>query len=365
MLQVVRPAAGGIRRHVIQLAAGLPERGWTVEVAAPPGFALEDAALPHPPPVHLIPIGSRLNPGEDLRAASILRRLGGRCDVGHAHGLRAAWVASLAFGRRKPWLFTAHNLAPPAGLAARIAVRTALGRAAAVVAVSRAAALSLAPLGMPPSRVHVIPNGVDVRRFARGPDRREACRALGVPESAPLVAALGRLSWEKGFDVLIAAAPRILRACPDARIVVAGTGPAEAELRAAAATADAAGRILLPGWLPDASVLLASADVAVVPSREEGQGIAALEAMGAGAPVVASRTGGLPETVVDGETGFLVKPGDPAALADAVLRVLSDEALGARMGQAGRRRAESEFNLDLMLDSLAALYSRLAPSTTA
>ena len=172
----------------------------------------------------------------------------------------------------------------------------------------------------------------------------EMRRRLGVPADATLVAAVGRLIEVKGLHVLAEAAERILAGRPKVHVAIAGYGPMRARIEEIVARSSARDRVHLAGTLEHGEVaqLLAESDLFVNPGvvdsrgRAEGLGITTLEAMASGLAVVGSRVGGIPETMVDGVTGLLVPPGDVGALAGAVGRLLDDEAMRRRMGEAGR-----------------------------
>jgi glycosyltransferase involved in cell wall biosynthesis len=166
---------------------------------------------------------------------------------------------------------------------------------------------------------------------------------------APIVGFAGRLVPIKGVDVLLRAAA----ALPGVRLEIAGDGPERARLEAMSVDAT------FLGWRPTIDDALGRWDIFALPSREEAFGIAALEAMAAGLPVVASRVGGLPELVRSGLTGLLVRPDDPAALAGALAELVSDPSRRAAMGQAGRDRAATDFSVARMVAATAALYEEL------
>ncbi len=205
----------------------------------------------------------------------------------------------------------------------------------------------------------VIPSGVDLETIrARAPAREEARRRLGVADDSLLVVGVGRLVPIKGFDVLVRALPAIARAAPAARLTLVGDGPDRAALVTEARALGVANRLELAGAHTEVAPFLAAADLLVAPSRNEGQGKSLVEAMALGLPVVAARVGGIPAVVEDGETGRLVPPDDPPALAGAVTQLLADPELRRRMGAAGRRRAE-QFSLRVMEARLLSLYSEL------
>jgi glycosyltransferase involved in cell wall biosynthesis len=212
--------------------------------------------------------------------------------------------------------------------------------------------------------ISIIPSGVDVERFAPSTVARvETRRSLGIPAEAFLVGVVARLEAEKGHRHLIAAWPAIAEALPDAWLLIGGTGSLADALRSQAAGLSAAERVIF-SWPPDdVPAMTAALDLAVLPSLREAQGVALLEAMASGTPVVASAVGGIPETVRDGIDGLLVSPADPDALAASVIRLAHDRTLRARLADAGRRRVEETFRLDASVSRMETIYvDALAPA---
>jgi glycogen synthase len=210
-----------------------------------------------------------------------------------------------------------------------------------------------------PEKLDEIPNGVDAARWAVPADRVAAARARWAP-SGPLVAYGGRLVHEKGVQDLLAAVPALRRRHPGLRVVVAGTGPAADDLRAQARTLRLGGTVTFAGFIPDGDLaaLVAAADAAVVPSRYEPFGLVALEAAAAGTPVAVADVGGLAEIVADGRTGLRFPPADPAALADAVDRLLADPALGRRLVTAARADLAARYTWPVVADRTVSTYER-------
>lgn len=205
----------------------------------------------------------------------------------------------------------------------------------------------------------VIPSGVDLEAVRRDAPPYEAARGrLGVDPECCLIVGLGRLVPVKGFQTLVKALPLILSVVPSARLLLVGDGPLRADLVAKAQALGVGDRLEMAGAQLDPAPFLAAADLVVAPSLNEGMGRVLVEAMALGRPVVATRVGGIPAVVVEGETGSLVPPDDPPALARAVSELLKDPGLRQRMGEAGRRRAE-QFSLAVMESRLVDLYRGL------
>jgi len=214
--------------------------------------------------------------------------------------------------------------------------------------------------GLRDDRLVTVPNAIDVPPRPDAVGVAAARRALGVEPARPLAVAVGRLSPEKGHQVLLDAMPSVLREVPGAVLLLAGDGPEEARLRHRARPLGDAVRFL--GYRRDVADVYAAADVVVLPSLSEGLPNAALEGMAHGRPVVASAVGGVPEVVMDGVTGRLVPAGEPGALARALACALSDGALRAAWGSAGRDRVERCFSAPARAARLARLYTDLASS---
>ena len=230
------------------------------------------------------------------------------------------------------------------------------GNVARFVAVSEAVKDGLTRGGVGASRITVIPNGVDLAAL-----RSTATGALSVTlhEAGRRVGFVGRLERVKGCEAFVRAAALLAADHPDVRFVIAGTGSRARALRALAAELGMAGRVEFVGYVESVGPLLAALDVLVVPSLSEASGLAAMEALALGVPVVASRVGGLPEVVADGGTGLLVPPGDVAAIAGAVTRLLDDPAMARSLAAAGARRVEERFALDQMVEGYLRLYREL------
>jgi glycosyltransferase involved in cell wall biosynthesis len=214
--------------------------------------------------------------------------------------------------------------------------------------------------GVSPSRIEVLPLGIDTAALRDPPvDRRGWRRANGVPEGAPVVVNVARLVRSKNLDLFLEVASRVAPHLPEALFLLVGGGPDEERLRGEAARLGVADRVRFLGVRGDVVEILRSSDLFLSTSDYEGFGLAILEASAAGLPVVSTRVGGVEEVVEAGETALLVPPGSAGAAASAVLELLLDPERRLRMGAAGRLRARERFDAVQMARGYEALYTRL------
>lgn len=209
--------------------------------------------------------------------------------------------------------------------------------------------------GIPSHRLRVIPNAVP----APVPAGHDVRAELGIPASAPVVVTVCQLRPEKAVEVLVEAAALLRDGRPELRVLVAGEGAERVRLESLIEELGLADTVLLLGTRRDVPDILVAADVAVCCSDFEGTPLSVMEYMGAGKPVVATRVGGLPEVVQDGVHGFLIPPRDPVGLADALARLLEDEPLRRRLGEAARVRQQTTFDLDAAVRRIEELYDQL------
>jgi glycosyltransferase involved in cell wall biosynthesis len=274
-------------------------------------------------------------------------------------GARAAWRAGTPAA-----VATVHSsrVRSPSDVAALASLTPLFNR---LIVPSEAIAAKVRREGRGAAPVSVIPNGVDLDRFAtpraageRAEARATTRAALGVAVDAFLVGVVARLEPEKGHRHLLAAWPEIAEAVPNAWLLVVGDGSLTLSLHAQARAlpADAARRVAFAGARDDVPALTRALDLAVLPSLREAQGIALLEAMAARLPVVASAVGGIPEMVRHDVEGLLVPSADPDAMSAAVRRLAGDPALRQRLGNAGRRRAAARYAIGSAVSRIEAVY---------
>ncbi|MGH2370897.1 MAG: glycosyltransferase family 4 protein, partial [Chloroflexota bacterium] len=262
-----------------------------------------------------------------------------------------------------------HGYFSPAKTRAFLEIERALARASTrIIALGDVQRQELLEYGVgAPAKVVSIPLGFELSPFLQAEKTRGRLRAeLGLagsnPASTPLLGMIGRLVPIKRVDIFLAAAARILAAAPDARFVLVGDGELRGELEALAARPPLAGHVHFLGWRGPADLpgLFADLDAVVLTSDNEGMPTTIIEAMAAARPVVATDVGGVRSLVTDGETGLLVPPGDPAAVADACLRLLRDPQSQREMGAAGRRAAYPRYHVSTLLTTMTEFYTSLA-----
>ncbi len=228
-----------------------------------------------------------------------------------------------------------------------------------VVCVSKSVAdFAARVIGIPPAKLVVIPNGIPLGDFRPG-DQAKARATLEMPPSALVVGAVGRLQPVKGIHYLLEAFARLASDHPEAILLLVGDGPQRAQLERLARHVGGSERVCFLGSRSDVPRLLQAMDIFVLPSIWEGMPNAALEAMAAGLPTVATAVGGTPEVVVDGVTGLLAPPCNPDALAQAIARLLRNPDLRRKMGQAGQERVEQHFSIKETVRRTETLYEAL------
>ena len=367
VLFVAPPARGGLARHVISLLAELHRDGYGVAVACDQDGPITDAARERSIPIYSCRIGGGGHPSRAavaaLHVASAISHH--QAQIIHTHSFAAGLVGALAtpLAGSVRMVATIHNYPPNAtGMRAtraqhRWAVRQVLRRASRIITVSdalRRDALDLYPDAA--DKTVTIPNGIYIRtKGERGP--ADSRVAYGVAADKTTVGMVARFAPQKGILEYIRACAEAAARWPDVEFVLAGDGP----LRdAAESLRDELGlheRLHMIGEIESAADLIAGLDIVVVASLTEGSSIVAMEAMAAEKPVVATRVGGVPEVVVDGETGVLVEPGDPEALAAAIESLLEKPEWGRDMGERGRHRAAERFDISLMFERTKQVYA--------
>ena len=344
VLHVSQPTTEGVARTVVDLAREQTAQGWDVSVACPPHGDL---------PAEASAVGAEVlrweasrNPGptvvdESVRLARVIRAA--RPDLVHLHSAKAGLAGRLALRSGLPTVYQPHAwsflaVRGPLRAASLLWERRALRWTDRVICVSQSECEQGVRAGLRlDGRTVVVPNGVDVERFQPG-DRDAARARLGVG-SGPLAVCVGRLSRQKGQDVLFDAWPAVLGAVPDARLVLVGDGPDREELLARAPEGSRlVGRADPLDWY-------VAADVVVLPSRWEGMALVPLEAAACGRSVVVTDVAGAREAVAPGARSAVVPPEDAAALTAALAARLRDRRSADEEGELGRRHVSQHHDV--------------------
>lgn len=349
-----RNRSGGTRQALL-LAREQVRSGHRVLFCAPPGAGVFELGRGLGIEFVVLETGSLVAQWRSSRKLRAVVKAAG-ADVVHAHHTKGHNVALLAtFGGRFPPVIANRGVLFPPEFPAKF--RSA--RTAAVITNSRRVAGVLTSCGVTPEKVHVVYNARDPADSDVLRDRaRQFREELPGAGSAPVVGAVSSARPEKGMQVLVEAAPRILERCPDARFVLVGAGTERFEPRLR--ELGLRDRFWLPGHRSDAVALMTLFDVFVLPSIDmESCPNVLLEAMDVGLPVVGSDVGGVAEIVEEGRTGLVVPPGDPQALANAVVAVLGRDDRGRAWGETGRQTVRERFSPDRKCRETLRVYERL------
>jgi glycosyltransferase involved in cell wall biosynthesis len=347
-----RGFSGG-EKQVFLLMEGLRVRGHENLLLCPPGSRSEEEARRRGIEVRPVAMPHDLSLAAVLGLRRALRR--GEVDIAHLHTGRATWLGGIA----------AHLARVPAITTRRMdrrvkrnwRTRLIFGRLVErAVAISDAVGDCLREGGVSEAILRTIPSSVDPRALEVDEERSAIRAELGLGEEECVLLTLASLVPRKGLDILLEALASLGEEASGARCLIAGEGPEREALEARADRLGLGERVRFLGRRSDPARLLAACDIFVLPSRREGLGVAALEAMAAGRPVVASRIGGLADAVGEGCAGILVEPGDVADLARALARLFGDRDARERLGAAGPPRVAASFHPEGMCAAYEKLY---------
>lgn len=355
---------GGCERHVLTLLSRLNRtqyEPWLAYFEATPDDAAPLVPAFRAAGVRTVDLRARRRADGRavLRLGRLLRRV--RFDVVHAHSFRTELAAVLwakLLGHAPVVVRTVHNTDDFYTRRSYAALaRASAHRLDRIIVISDAVGRFLLEAGLPACMMTRIYYGLDLDEWTV----ERASTDHPDVDRHPTIGVVARLAPQKGHRVLFDALARIAERVPDVRARIVGHEELSTveELRAYAVQRGVADRVGFEGFRDDVAAVLPELDVFVLPSLWEGFGLVLLEAMAAGRPVVASSVGPIPEVVLDGQTGLLVRPGDSDALADAVVRVLTDRELAARLGRCGRARVERAFGVREMVARTEAVYQEL------
>ncbi|MGC2495794.1 glycosyltransferase family 4 protein [Candidatus Binatus sp.] len=343
--------AGG-ETQVLGLTIALAGAGHRAELICDPAGRLWERAIAAGIKCHPLHIRNAIDLAAGVKLRAILKRE--RYDVVHFHTSRAHSMAPLARSFGSTLIVTRRMDYRPNRVFAPFLFNRAVD---GVIAISGGVADSLAAAGVDRQRITVVHSGVDCDRF--GPptveERADARRALGISDGEVLISSVGALEQRKGHRYLIEAIGA-LAARRKFKCLIAGQGSIHKVLQGEIAVIRSLDRIKLLGRVDDPRELLWASDIFAMPSLKEGLGVAALEAMASGLPVIASDVGGLREAVEDGRTGIIVPPANASAITSAIVRLAESAELRSQMGAAARARVVENYSMKTMAARTLALY---------
>jgi len=343
-------------QQVLYLVSALMQQGHDCTLICPPDSGIDSAARSAAIPVRNLFCAGDLDLPFAYRLTQYLQESGP--DLVHCHSRRGAdMLGGLAA-----------SLADIPAVVSRRVDNTEMRLIAAlryrpfqkIIAISEAIAAVLKAHGVDPDRIEVIRSAVDTARFAQAADAAAFRSEFKIPDGAQVLAAAGQLIPRKGHRYLLEAVAEMQGACPNLRLLIFGEGYLNNQLRAQAAALNLGDVVQFAGFREDLDDFMGCFDVFVHPALAEGLGVVALKAAAAGVPVVGFDAGGMPEAVLDGETGLLVPAEDVDGLRKAMLTLLAHDQVRERMGAAGRERMQNEFSIDTMVARHAALYDSVA-----
>ncbi|MBY0497173.1 MAG: glycosyltransferase [Cyanobacteria bacterium] len=358
-IDTARTWRGG-QQQVLLTVLGLRARGHRAVLVAHREGELFRRASEGPDLVPLAPV-NEIDLATAWKLSKIIRQW--RPQIVHAHDPHAVSMAalSLSFGAPDPRPKTIASRRVDFHLQSHTFSQWKYRQIDGFIAASRAIRNILIQDGIPAARIEVVHDGIDVDRIQNRP-ALDVHSEYWLPHGVPVILNVGALTGHKGQKFLIDAMPLVVREVPDAHLIIFGEGDLRAPLEKQIKQLNLGKRVLLPGFREDVMSLMKSADLFVMSSITEGLGSAVLDAMAMGHAVVGTRAGGIPEAMVDEETGLLVEPGDAKALAAAIVRLLKDAALRKQFGDAGRARVAEQFGVDRLVEGTLGAYRRFAPT---
>lgn len=353
-IDTARTWRGG-QHQALLTVRGLRRRGERAALAAQPRGELF-RRVSSEPDLHALALRGDLDPVAAWRLSRLVRRLAP--DVIHAHDAHAVAVASLARSLAGP------RSTPPLIASRRVDFhirgnafsRWKYRRVDRFICASAAIRDMLTGDGVPPERACVVHEGIETDRIERAP-ALDLHRELDLPAGCPIVGNVAALVPHKGQRHLVDAAAHVVREIPDARVLIVGAGELADALALQVERLRLDGKVILTGFRSDVPSVLKGLDLFVMSSVTEGLGTSVLDAMAAGLAVVGTRAGGIPESIVDGETGLLAPAADARALARAIVALLRDAPRRRALGAAGRERARAAFSAERMVEETAAVYA--------
>jgi L-malate glycosyltransferase len=345
----------GGQAQVLNLCKGLQTRDIRQILAAPPESPLLTRAMQAGIPVAAVNMHGEF----DLFAARKLKKLIWTQGVSlvHTHDAHAHALACLAAPRHLPIAVSRRvDFAISKNWFSR---RKYFDKRVSYLSISNGVADVLKRGGIPAEKIYLVPSGVDATRFTYQVPREKMREEFGIPNDAPVIGTIGSLVDHKGHQYLIDAAPRVLERYPNARFILVGDGNLEQTLKTQVTNRQLQASFVFTGRRNDVETFLSSFDVFALSSHLEGLCTSVIDAQLFALPVAATRTGGVPDLVIHEQTGLLAEPKNPAALADAILRLLDTPTLAKRLGKAGRDHALAGFTAEKTVEKTIAAYAAI------
>ena len=349
VLEAITPSRiGGAEVFVAALCESLPRLGAQIELFCPAGRPFIDYAADRGISSITWKTHGKFDPLTILRLARLIKQ--NSIDVVHTHLSTASLLGALAARLAgKPSIAHVHGLN----------TATCFKYSTLIIAVSNAVKQHLCVQGLSPEKIRVVHNGVDLQKF-EPMNVNDAKLKMDYGEKSPILGVFGRLSSEKGQRVAIEAMFLLLKDYPNARLVLAGNGKDLDDLKMTAQALGIGDNVQFAGFVNDVRCMMSACDAILVPSLKEGFGLAAVEAMALERPVIASNIGGLSEIVLPNETGLLVAPNDPNAIAESARKIIKDPDIAQSMGKRGRTRVEENFNSEKQMKQVFSIISETA-----
>jgi glycosyltransferase involved in cell wall biosynthesis len=363
---------GGGERTFLQLIQGVPCERYGIHVATSPEGDFFKILTEMKIGISPLDLKKRVNVKNIKRLSEIIREK--KINIVHSQGVRADFYVRMAARMLKPKVKIVNTIAMPVKGYDVGAFRKGVyrffdwlseryvDRFIVVSEVLRETLLS--SYKIQPDKVIKIYNGIELDEYRPndkevGSQKSEVRREFELSKNVPVIGAIGRLVWQKGFEYLIQAIPDIVRDVPNAKFLLVGDGPLRERLEGLAESLKVKERIIFTGFRSDIKKILFAVDLLAIPSLLEGFPMVTLEAMAMTKPIVATNIDGITDQITDGVNGILVPPKNPSALAKAAIRVLNDRKLATTIALSARKRVEQEFSVEKMVAETEKVYMSL------
>lgn len=348
----------GGQRQSFFLAKELKRKGFLFHYCVQPSSPLHRKALEANLPVIPIKIGNELDIVAVLRLASAMKRR--KCRLVHFHDAHSITVGSAAASLAKVPLRIISRRVDFQLKSNYLSRAKYMKHIDAIIAVSEGVKNILIDGGINPGIIRVVPDGIDFTPYNRAVSSDYLRREISCSPDDFLVGIVAHLADHKGHKYLIQATKLLKEVAPKIKVIIVGEGPLKMELNRQVKEIDVEDMVFFLGFRKDVPQILASLDLFVLSSHLEGMGSILMDAMACRLPVVATKVGGIPEVVIQGETGLLVPPRRPSALAKSILKLYNDRALASRLGERGYEVVHQKFSAESMADKIINVYDTIA-----